>query len=109
MNLGMLLSWEQVYLMKVKNKAFFENEFELINYLKKEKGLDEYQIQSGFDFLNFANEHFTKKEWDKVEDLFTILEEGRIKGDLESIFNSIGEVLWEMGNLFGTNLTDRYH
>jgi hypothetical protein len=109
MNLGMLLSWEQVYLMKVKNKTFFENEIELIHYLKNEKGLDEYQIQSGFDFLKFANEHFTKKEWDKAEELFTILDEGRIKGDLESIFDSMGKVLWEMGNLFGTNLTDQYH
>lgn len=109
MNLGMLLSWEQVYLSKIKEQTAFETDSEIREYLKEAKKFDEYQINSAFEFYQFANKTFTPVQWQEVEKLFEVLDEERIKQDTDSMIEVIGEVLWNMGNLFGTNDTDDFH
>lgn len=108
MNLGMLLSWEQIYLLKVKDKSFFHNEEEMIQYLKEENGFSQYQIDIAYGFYKFATASFKEQEWQEVDELFTILEQGR-KVNIDEAMSTIGKVLWEMGKLFGTNLDDTHY
>lgn len=102
MNLGMLLAWEQVYLLKVKEDSIFTTENEMISHLKDTMHLDDTCFQMADWFYEFSREHFTEEQWSKVDELFQVLEDGR-SSDVNGILASVGKVLWEMGGLFGTN------
>lgn len=102
MNLGMLLTWEQLYLLNIKDTSPFNSEDEMIHHLTEEKGFSEFQIKSAYTLYNYAMENFNVQEWKKVDELFDTLERGRT-GNIDVMMGAIGEVLWEMGNMFGTN------
>lgn len=106
MNLGILLAWEQVYRLKVKKDGLFRNEEEMLNFLREEKQLDEDTITFAYRFYDFANDNFSELQWKEVEELFQEFEQGRDSGDIGEKTRTVGKVLWEMGNLFGTNFPD---
>jgi hypothetical protein len=109
LNLGTLMAWEQIYLFEVKGNSPFATKEEVIEYLTNEKQFDDSYVKFGYQLYDFAEKTFSKKEWEQVDTLFTTLDQGRWTNNFDSMMGSIGEVLWEMGNLFGTNAYKNVH
>ena len=107
MNLGQLIALETIWHLNISDDP---NTPEYIKkYLQETKGLEECQIDFAFSLYEMAKERFSKEEWEKAESLLKKNEEARIyfrQGKYDEGMEILGNILWEMGQLFGTNLTD---
>lgn len=102
MNLGQLIVLETIWSSDTKKEYGMKPE-EVKNYLQEEKQLGEF-IASGYAHYEFAKTTFTKQEWNRMEELLKKNFANRSRIPIEDDWMSVlGEVLWELGELFGTN------
>lgn len=104
MNLGQLIVLETIWSSDT-NKEYGMKPEEVKGYLQEEKQLGEF-IDPGYAHYIFAKTSFTKQEWNRMEELLEKNYVNRSRIPLEDNWLSeLGEVLWELGELFGTNNT----
>ncbi|MCK2000345.1 hypothetical protein MZM54_02940 [[Brevibacterium] frigoritolerans] len=102
MNLGQLIVLETIWSSDTKKEYGMKPE-EVKRYLQEEKQLDDY-IDTGYTQYEFAKNTFTKQEWNRMEELLEKNFANRSRIPIEDDWMSVlGEVLWELGELFGTN------
>jgi hypothetical protein len=107
MILWQLVSLEIIYKAD-QNKQEITTE-KIRELIKDQLHINDEKIDSVYVLYDFAKQTFTKEHFKKMDELFQLNEKAKgymRQEDYDNGMGALGEVLWGMGELFGTNLPD---
>ncbi|WP_088363434.1 hypothetical protein [Bacillus cereus] len=107
MILWQLVSLEIIYLADQKKLEITDNQIR--ERLREQLHITDEKIDYAYSLYDFAKQKFSKEQFDKMGELFQLNEKGKEymrQEDYDNGMGILGEVLWEMGELFGTNIPD---
>ncbi|MED2737154.1 hypothetical protein [Bacillus toyonensis] len=107
MILWQLVSLEIIYKAD-KNNLEITTE-QIREQIKGQLQISDEKIDYAYKLYDFAKQNFTKEQLEKMDELFQLNEKAKDymrQEDYDNGMGALGEVLWGMGELFGTNMPD---